>query len=274
MIYILEQRLEAQKIAPQKGEKVLHDVIKSMFFPRFLEELFRPQEVFSLHSCRQVFDRLAHSSIMRLNESSMDKLMDLITMGFKYQFLCCSSGEELCDVAWNHLHACKRIAGNDNNELLALIAQGEEMFQGLFNSMSMYAFRELRMQLAAFLQDRRVKVSLFLQDETQNQDGAIVVPLGGSLPFNSLPPGTVTYLQQDLREELLDGMVSGHGVYFVNQQRVARVNPGSANWSELGTNLYAKNASKSGEKGKSQHSCDDNRSKLQACDSFVGTSSK
>ena len=62
MIYILEQRLDAQKISSQKGQKVLHDVVKSMFFPRFIQELFRPQEVFSLASTRQIFDRLAHSS--------------------------------------------------------------------------------------------------------------------------------------------------------------------------------------------------------------------
>eukprot|EP00392_Amoebophrya_sp_AT5.2_P010923 g10993.t1 len=120
-------RLEAQKIAPTKGEKVLHDVVKSMFFPRFLQELFKPQEAFSMPSCRQVFDRLAHSSIMRLNASSMDKLMDLITMGFKYQFLVSTSAEELVDVTLNHLAACKRIAAG-NADLLALVQQGEALF--------------------------------------------------------------------------------------------------------------------------------------------------
>eukprot|EP00392_Amoebophrya_sp_AT5.2_P010924 g10994.t1 len=120
------------------------------------------------------------------------------------------------------------------------------------DTLSMYAFRELKLQLAAFLQDRRVKVSLFLQDETQNPDGSIVVPLAGPLPFNTLPPGTVTYLQQDLRQERVEGMVSGGGSFFVNPQRVSRVNPGlhGASWSSLGTNLYAKNqASKQGDKG-------------------------
>ncbi len=81
MIYILQQRLDAQKISAIKGTKVLHDVLKSMFFPRFIQELFRPQDAFSLASTRQIFDRLAHSSIMRLNGSSMDKLIDLMTMG-------------------------------------------------------------------------------------------------------------------------------------------------------------------------------------------------
>ena len=52
---------------------VLQDVIRTMYNPKFLTELFRSQDVYSLASTRQIFDRLAHSSIMRLNESSMDK---------------------------------------------------------------------------------------------------------------------------------------------------------------------------------------------------------
>ena len=69
-----------------------------MFFPRFIEELFKPQETYSLASTRQIFDRLAHSSIMRLNTQSMEKLVDLMLMGFKHQFLRCVAPEELLDV--------------------------------------------------------------------------------------------------------------------------------------------------------------------------------
>lgn len=41
--------------------------------------------MYSSSSTREIFNKLAHSSIMRLNESSMDKLYDLMTMGFKHQ---------------------------------------------------------------------------------------------------------------------------------------------------------------------------------------------
>jgi hypothetical protein len=50
---------------------VLHDVVKSMFDPTFVSELFKPQDVYSQRSTRQIFNKLAHSSIMRLSESSM-----------------------------------------------------------------------------------------------------------------------------------------------------------------------------------------------------------
>ena len=53
---------------------MLQDVIRTMYNPKFVTELFRSQDVYSIHSTRQIFDRLGHSSIMRLNESSMDKV--------------------------------------------------------------------------------------------------------------------------------------------------------------------------------------------------------
>ena len=80
MVYILEQRLQAQSIPDEKSKKVLNDVVRTMFHDTFVTELFKPHELYTNSQTRQIFDRLAHSSIMRLNESSMEKLYDLMTM--------------------------------------------------------------------------------------------------------------------------------------------------------------------------------------------------
>ncbi len=53
---------------------VLNDITGTMFNKRFMEELFKPQELYSKKAMRTVFDRLAHASIMRLNAASMDKV--------------------------------------------------------------------------------------------------------------------------------------------------------------------------------------------------------
>jgi len=55
-----------------------------MLAPKFVEELFRPQPMYTLQNTREIFERLAHSSIMKLNATSMQKLFDLMLMGFKY----------------------------------------------------------------------------------------------------------------------------------------------------------------------------------------------
>ncbi|XP_008692613.2 protein OSCP1 isoform X2 [Ursus maritimus] len=74
MLYILDQRLRAQNIPGDKARKVLNDIISTMFNRKFMEELFKPQELYSKKALRTIYDRLAHASIMRLNQASMDKV--------------------------------------------------------------------------------------------------------------------------------------------------------------------------------------------------------
>ncbi len=56
MIYILDQRLRAQNIAPDKSQRVLLDVIRNLYAERLQEDLFRPQPLYSLTSARQFFE--------------------------------------------------------------------------------------------------------------------------------------------------------------------------------------------------------------------------
>ncbi|MNF02578.1 Organic solute transport protein 1 [compost metagenome] len=53
---------------------VLIDVTEHMFSKQFQDEVMKPQKLYSYVSIREIFDRLAHSSIMRLSTSSMDKV--------------------------------------------------------------------------------------------------------------------------------------------------------------------------------------------------------
>ena len=89
---------------------VLTDVIRSLLTPDFLRDIFRPQNPHTYKSLRQVFSRLAHSSIMRLNESSMGKLYDLMIMAFKYQVLVCGHPSRApLDVSFKHLGVLRGI---------------------------------------------------------------------------------------------------------------------------------------------------------------------
>lgn len=70
MVYILHQRLNAQGIPSDRCVKVLQDIIRTMFEPGFLaDKLFVAQDMYSLSSTRKVFDKIAHSSIMKLSEN-------------------------------------------------------------------------------------------------------------------------------------------------------------------------------------------------------------
>jgi hypothetical protein len=103
MIYILDQRLRSQEIGIDRAKKVLSDIVKSMLSESFQVELFRPQPMYSMTSIKQIFQKLAHSSIMKLNATSMSKLFDLMLMGQKYQMLHMNQAEDLFHITMKHL---------------------------------------------------------------------------------------------------------------------------------------------------------------------------
>lgn len=191
MVYILEQRLQAQSINPEKSKRVLQDVVRTMFNAKFIEELMKPQDLYSLSSLRGIFDRLAHSSIMRLSESSMDKLFDLMTMGVKYQVVCSTYPGELVDVTLNHIDSMRTIV--DDKTLESLIDSFRDQFKKRYENLSVGEFMELRQTLHSFFQDRRIKVSLFLQEGLQTTTGTMVFPEEEFLPPGVLVPNTIRY---------------------------------------------------------------------------------
>jgi len=192
MVYILEQRLKAQQIPKEKATEFLKDVVLTMFEANFYSEVFRPQEVYTIGATRQIFDRLAHSSIMRLSTSSMDKLYDLMLMGLKYQMLCIRKPSDILKVTQLHLNNVKRMV--EDQEVQARINDVLQFTESTYSGFSALNWIQLRQALARFLKDKRVKVSLFLQEGIQTQEGKILLPL--PLPENpSVPqPGTLNIL--------------------------------------------------------------------------------
>lgn len=148
---------------------VLQDVVSAMFTREFIEELFKPQELYSAQSARQIFDKLAHSSIMRLSVSSMNKLYDLMTMGFKYQLLACNHCGELLEVTLNHLMSVMQMV--DGGRAQESVRRATELVTHRYSGMSGTDFCLLRQTLCTHLQGKKIKVSLFLQDGIQRPDG-------------------------------------------------------------------------------------------------------
>jgi len=233
MLYILEQRLKAQKIPEQKGQKVIVDIVKTMFFGRFVSELFKAQEIYSLYSTRHIFERLAHSSIMKLNESSMDKLFDLMTMGFKSQLVWSSCPEEITQINMNHHAAIVELVDGDP-QLLHLLSVCESQLRDFYENLSSAKFQQLREELLYHFQERKVKISLFLQDENQNLDGSIVVRSRGLLPPFTSAPGMITYT--DGRQVHIH--LANSGRYAPKDGATKRIS--NERYSILGTNLYVK----------------------------------
>eukprot|EP00638_Chattonella_subsalsa_P006436 CAMPEP_0117754794 /NCGR_PEP_ID=MMETSP0947-20121206/13047_1 /TAXON_ID=44440 /ORGANISM="Chattonella subsalsa, Strain CCMP2191" /LENGTH=388 /DNA_ID=CAMNT_0005573963 /DNA_START=114 /DNA_END=1280 /DNA_ORIENTATION=- len=195
MVYILQQRLNAQKVPVEKASKVLQDVVRTMYSSGFLEELFKPQKIYSNQNTKQIFDKLAHSSIMKLNKSSMEKLYDLMTMGFKYQVLLCSQPEQLLQVTMSHLQTLKQlVAGSD---AMALVEAAQLQVEQTFGRLSSGEWRMIREQLLQFFKGRKIKVSLFLKSQIQKVDGTIVLNHSGPVPIGGEVPGVIRFFRND-----------------------------------------------------------------------------
>jgi hypothetical protein len=250
MVYILEQRLQAQNIPKEKSCKVLQDVTKSMFSSRFLSELIKPQEIYLPSATREIYDRLAHSSIMRLSESSMDKLYDLMTMGFKYQIVSCSHPRELIEITLNHLEAIKT-AVEASPSALELAENAFSLLYTLCSEISSSEFSQIRQSLAMFFQDKRIKVSLFLQDNIQNGDGSISLQPGGPLYNDETleAPGTIRYFDENGSLSSSESFKSPLSAHISEKLTGDPFDPKSRD-SRLGKNLYTVDRSKKKENAK------------------------
>ncbi|CAN7984551.1 unnamed protein product, partial [Ixodes pacificus] len=235
MMYILNQRLKAQKIALDKAHKVITDIVSTMFNVRFVEELFKPQELYSKKAVRSIFEKLTHASIMRLNAASMDKLYDLMTMVVKYQTFMCSSPGDLLAVTLNHLDAigsyvatARPVHAQVQNVLGVLLKN--------YQNLSVGEYQMIRYALLGFFQDLRIRVSVFLKTGVQHPNGLFEIPTSGPVPPGFEVPGTVREFGPGsvlLRETPFET-----GCNYEPAQRSAQ---GFHRGTRLGTNIYSPN---------------------------------
>lgn len=193
MLYILNQRLHAQKIAEAKRNKVLVDVTKTMFAEHFVSALFNEQYIYSPTDVRKIFDRLAHSSIMRLNAKSMSKLYDLMIMGFKRQILSTTQPAELIAILLNHLESVEDLVhGAPEAELVRTAMFRSKQFYGALSVAELF---DLRATLLDFYQDSKIRISILLRNETQLSNGQMVINATGPVPQHTSIPGKVHYFK-------------------------------------------------------------------------------
>lgn len=235
MVYILDQRLRAQNIPDEKAQKVLHDIVSTMFHKRFVEELFKPQPLYSKKALRTVFDRLAHASIMRLNAASMDKLYDLMTMAFKYQVFMALCPKDILLITLNHMDAIRKFVDGQQN-ILQQVEHVHSLLMETFGSMSSGSFHLIRQTLLNFFQDMHIRVSIFLKDKVQNSNGRFILKNNGPVPWGAQVPGTIKVFNDNGKDKST-AFPSG-GNYHLLQK------PGSTDMkgdraTKLGTNMYS-----------------------------------
>ncbi|KAM9033308.1 protein OSCP1 isoform X2 [Sarcophilus harrisii] len=236
MLYILDQRLRAQNVPTDKARKVMNDLISTMFNKKFLEELFKPQELYSKKALRTVYDRLAHASIMRLNPASMDKLFDLMTMAFKYQVLLCPRPKDILLITFNHLDAIKNFV-RDSPDIMNQVDETFRHIIEVYGCLPAGEFQLIRQTLLLFFQDMHIRVSIFLKDKVQNSNGRFVLPISGPVPWGTKVPGLIRMFNN--KGEEVKRMEFKHGGQYVRAESEGSFELSGDRVLTLGTNMYS-----------------------------------
>ncbi|XP_076066677.1 organic solute carrier partner 1 [Oratosquilla oratoria] len=235
MMYIIDQRLRAQNIPYDRAAKVRNDIVAIMLNRRFVEELFKPQPMYSRKALRTVFDKLAHGSIMRLNQPSMDKLYDLMVMALKYQMVKCPRPEDLLLITLNHLDAIRNFVTTHN--VITQVEAVYSLFLKVYRHMSAGALYDIRIALLGFLQDTAIRVSVFLKDGSQTPQGIFVLRSNGPVPSGVDVPGNVHVFDEN-------GEVHQTFHFVPGEQYSSSEQPGSLEifgdrCTALGRNMYS-----------------------------------
>ncbi|XP_067141105.1 protein OSCP1 isoform X2 [Centruroides vittatus] len=231
MMYILDQRLKAQNIPKDKGDKVVNDIVKTMFDRQFMDEIFKPQQLYSKSALRSLFEKIAHASIMKLNTPSMDKLYDLMTMVFKYQVYLCPMPLDLLSITLNHLDAIRNFVITKPNIASQVDFVNIKLME-TYQNLSLANFQLLRFTLLNFFQDLRIRVSIFIKEGIQHQNARFKIPSQGTVPYGFEVPGTIREYGSDV--SLLSETFFLNGGNYLPSDAMNPDQPSTT----LGTNIY------------------------------------
>ncbi|XP_039977933.1 protein OSCP1a [Xiphias gladius] len=248
MLYILDQRLRAHNTSEDNSEKgvwsendrkrVMNDIVGTMFSKAFMDELLKPQKLYSHKALKTVLTRLAHASIMRLNTASMDRLYQLMVMAFKYQVFLCPRPKDLLLISYNHIDAIREFV-KDTPVVVNQVDETHRKIIEVYSSLSEGEFQLLRQTLLIFFQDMHVRVSLFLTNHVQNPNGRFALSTSGPLPHGIDVPGLIRTFGSTGREVRRSEFPTGgsysspirEGCFELHGDRVIR----------LGMNMYTVN---------------------------------
>eukprot|EP01063_Lacrimia_lanifica_P029208 TRINITY_DN4412_c0_g1_i4.p1 TRINITY_DN4412_c0_g1~~TRINITY_DN4412_c0_g1_i4.p1 ORF type:complete len:442 (+),score=181.99 TRINITY_DN4412_c0_g1_i4:129-1454(+) len=194
MLYILQQRLYSQKIRKDKIESVLNDLVTCLYSPSLLQEMLQRGPLPSNTYMTKVFHSIASTSIMTLSDSGMEKLYELMVMALKFQTLSVTHPKDIIAVTMNHLEQSR-----------LLVRPGSAALQAADNALLWMVrymkqvtgpqYHHVRAMVLKFCQGRKTRVSLFLREKLQYDNGMFPLSQGGGMPNDELVqmPGVIHY---------------------------------------------------------------------------------
>ena len=238
MIYILCSRLKAQSISQEKSIRVIKDIGNLLYNKKFQNDLYIHKKPNKHQEVKSIFESLAHSSIMRLNTTSMNKLFELMLMTLKLQILRTRYPEEIFQIVINHFYGVieimKMIDPNDT-ELIDMLKNAMNNFMNIYGKLNPYDYIILKSVILRFLQGKNVKVSIFIQENLQDTSSILY------LPMNEISPPFVGKL--GVVKNISKGNEENFDLKLNNCFKENQNNNRMENFStDLGKNMFAPNA--------------------------------
>lgn len=203
MLYIIDQRLNAQSIEKDKAAQgknveglkffksyliilnlknilVLRDVTNALLSPNFFTYVATTfsDEIISLAQARILLTDIACCSLMRLDVHSLDKLIDLMIMIFKWQFFLISKPDDLLGLTLRHLHGVCRLMPEKSK--MIIIDQANQYLYGSWSELNEEQKFSIVRKLNKFLAPHNVRISLLIRMRLQQRDGSFMDKLAAS----------------------------------------------------------------------------------------------
>ncbi|KAH8299991.1 hypothetical protein KR044_008402, partial [Drosophila immigrans] len=174
-LFVIDQRLKAQQIESDKSVQVIHDVISVLLEPKFLESLINGSvhseaQLLTAEHCKFMLNDIATCSLMRLTETSMDKLWNLMTMVYKWQLFVSQHQHNLLDITFRHLDAINKLHPDARRHML--IDFSKNTLLDFWNSCGEEHQLSIYRTNKAWLECFNTKISLLIRLGFQAMDGS------------------------------------------------------------------------------------------------------
>ncbi|XP_034104815.1 protein OSCP1 [Drosophila albomicans] len=176
-LFVIDQRLKAQQIESDKSVQVIHDVISVLLEPKFIESLINGSvhseaQLLTAEHCKFMLNDIATCSLMRLTETSMDKLWNLMTMVYKWQLFVSQHQHNLLDITFRHLDAINKLHPDAKRHML--IDFSKNTLLDFWNSCGEDQQLSIYRTNKAWLQCFNTKISLLIRLGFQAMDGSFI----------------------------------------------------------------------------------------------------
>lgn len=198
MLYVIDQRLRAQNISPEKSAQgaciyrrnlclyeiitsktiftlitVLRDLIRVLFDENLVVQLMNPhpcQHILTVQQCRILLTDIACCSLMRLDVTSMDKLWDLMIMLFKWQLhMIRESPSRLLELTFRHMDGVSKLMPEMRKTLL--VDACKRCLIDFWETCTQDEIKDLMDKLYAWTHPFNVKISVLIRTGFQRSDG-------------------------------------------------------------------------------------------------------